>query len=103
MSYYKYHVFFCTNKRTDGRDCCQDFDAKHMRDYVKSKIKKAGLAGQGGVRINTGGCLDRCELGPVLVIYPEAVWYTYVDKEDLDEIVNQHLQQDKIVERLLIK
>lgn len=103
MSYYKYHVFFCTNKRTDGRDCCQDFDAQHMRDYVKSKIKKSGLAGQGGVRINTGGCLDRCELGPVLVIYPEAVWYTYVDKEDLDEIVNQHLQQDKIVERLLIK
>jgi (2Fe-2S) ferredoxin len=54
------------------------------------------------VRINTAGCLDRCELGPVLVIYPEGTWYTYVDRQDLDEIIDQHLVNGRIVERLRI-
>jgi (2Fe-2S) ferredoxin len=54
------------------------------------------------VRINSAGCLDRCDKGPVIVVYPEAVWYTYVDQEDIDEIVDSHLLQGKIVERLLI-
>jgi len=100
MSYYKHHVFFCTNKRNDGRACCQDFDAVNMRKYLKTEIKNAGLSGQGGVRINTAGCLDRCESGPVMVIYPEAVWYTYVDKEDLEEILEEHLKHGRVVERL---
>jgi len=103
MSYYKYHVFFCTNKRTDGRACCQDFDAAGMRKYLKTKTKELGLSGQGGVRINTAGCLDRCGLGPVIVVYPEETWYTYVDREDLDEILEQHLQNGKVVERLLLE
>lgn len=102
MSYYRYHVFFCTNQRSDGRACCQDFDAQSMRDYVKAQVKSRGLAGPDGVRINTAGCLDRCDLGPVLVVYPEATWYTYVDKQDLDEIIDQHLVGGKVVERLLI-
>ena len=102
MSYYQYHVFFCTNQREGGKACCQDFDALSMRDYLKSKTKEAGLSGPGGVRINTAGCLDRCELGPVMVVYPEAVWYTYVDKEDLDEIMESHLQNGKVVKRLLL-
>lgn len=102
MSYYKYHVFFCTNQREEGKACCQDFDALSMRDYLKKKTKEAGLSGPGGVRINTAGCLDRCELGPVMVVYPEAVWYTYVDKEDLDEILESHLQNGKVVKRLLL-
>ena len=54
------------------------------------------------MRINTAGCLDRCDLGPVLVIYPEAVWYTYVDREDLDEILERHLEGGEVVERLKI-
>jgi (2Fe-2S) ferredoxin len=54
------------------------------------------------VRINAAGCLDRCEQGPVLVIYPEAVWYTYVDQEDIDEIIDQHLVNGRVVERLKI-
>jgi (2Fe-2S) ferredoxin len=54
------------------------------------------------VRINQAGCLDRCDEGPVLVIYPEAVWYTYVDREDIDEIVSEHLQNGRIVERLKV-
>jgi len=102
MSYYKHHVFFCTNERTDGRACCQDFDAISMRKYLKTKSKELGLSGEGGIRINTAGCLDRCALGPVLVIYPEATWYTYVDKADLDEILEAHLKNGKVVERLLL-
>ena len=60
------------------------------------------LSGKGKVRINNAGCLDRCDEGPVLVVYPEGVWYTYVDKEDIDEIVTEHLQNGRIVERLKI-
>ena len=56
----------------------------------------------GGVRINSAGCLNRCECGPVIVIYPEGVWYNYVDQEDIDEIVSEHLLKGNVVERLLI-
>ncbi len=102
MSYYKYHVFFCTNLREDGRACCQRFDAKAMRDYAKQRSKELGLSGEGKARINTAGCLDRCELGPVMVVYPEATWYSYVDEEDIDEILQEHLLNGRIVERLKI-
>jgi (2Fe-2S) ferredoxin len=102
MSYYRYHVFFCTNLREDGSDCCQRFDARALRDYAKQRSKELGLAVEGGVRINTAGCLDRCAEGPVMVIYPEAIWYTYLDKADIDEIISEHLQQGRVVERLLI-
>jgi len=74
-----------------------------MRDYAKQRVKDLGLAVDGKARINMAGCLGRCEKGPVLVIYPEAVWYTYIDEDDIDEIIEQHLQQGKVVERLLIK
>jgi (2Fe-2S) ferredoxin len=102
MSWYRYHVFFCTNLREDGSDCCQRFDAKALRDYAKQRSKELGLAGEGGVRINTAGCLDRCAEGPVVVVYPEAVWYTYLDRADIDEILTEHLQHGRIVQRLLI-
>ena len=102
MSYYRYHVFFCTNQREDGSDCCQRFDARALRDYVKQRSKELGLAGNGGVRINTAGCLDRCAEGPVMVVYPEATWYTYLDRADLDEIIHEHLLHGRIVERLRI-
>jgi len=102
MSYYRYHVFFCTNLREDGSACCQRFDAQAMRDYAKQRTKELGIAGAGGVRVNTAGCMDRCQEGPVVVVYPEGVWYTYVDQEDIDEIIEQHLRQGQVVERLLI-
>jgi len=73
-----------------------------MRDYAKARIKELGLSGQKQVRINQAGCLDRCEEGPVLVVYPEGVWYTYVDQHDVDEIIDQHLVNGVIVERLRI-
>ena len=65
-------------------------------------IKDLGLAGSGKVRINQAGCLDRCEEGPCIVIYPDAVWYTYVDRADIDEIIEEHLRHGRIVERLRI-
>ncbi|MCK5263716.1 MAG: NAD(P)H-dependent oxidoreductase subunit E [Gammaproteobacteria bacterium] len=102
MSHYKYHVFFCTNQREAGEMCCNQCNASEIRDYAKAKIKKLGLNGEGKIRMNTAGCLGRCESGPVIVVYPEAVWYTYVDREDVDEIISEHLQNGRIVQRLLI-
>ena len=101
-SYYKYHVFFCTNQRTDGSRCCQDNRATEMRSYMKNRIKEAGQSGKGLIRINTAGCLDRCEQGPVLVIYPQGIWYTYLDEEDIDEIIDSLLTDGAPVERLEI-
>lgn len=100
MSYYARHVFFCCNQRDAGRVCCGDKGASELRDYAKRRVRELGLAGAGRVRINQAGCLDRCEEGPCIVVYPEAVWYTYVDRDDIDEIIEQHLQQGRIVERL---
>jgi len=103
MSHYKYHVFFCCNQRKDGSQCCEDYKSKDMCAYAKKRSKDEGLVRSGKVRINKAGCLNRCEHGPVLVIYPEETWYTWVDKEDLDEIIDQHLINDRPVERLKIK
>src|SRR5690242_11576530 len=102
MSHYRYHIFFCVNKREDGSACCANHPAQEMRDYAKQRIKSLGLQGAGSVRVNNAGCMDRCEQGPVMVIYPEGVWYTYVDKEDVDEIIDQHILHGRIVERLKI-
>ena len=102
MSYYEKHVFFCTNVREDGGPCCSNHGAQEMRDYAKEKVKSLGLSGPGKIRINAAGCLDRCKEGPVVVVYPEAVWYTYVDREDIDEIIREHLQHGRVVERLKI-
>ena len=102
MSYYKHHVFFCCNQRDDGRASCNDHGSQATRDYAKSRIKELGLAGKDRVRINQAGCLDRCEEGPVLVVYPEGVWYTWVDREDIDEIIEEHLQKGRVVDRLRI-
>ena len=102
MSYYKHHVFFCCNHREAGARCCNYHGAQEIRDYAKQKVKALKLSGPGKVRINQAGCLDRCDEGPVLVVYPEEVWYTYVDREDIDEIVSEHLQHGRVVERLKI-
>jgi (2Fe-2S) ferredoxin len=100
--YYRYHAFFCTNKRDDGSQSCEQCGASQLRAYAKDRIKALGLAGKGGVRVNTAGCLDRCSEGPVMVVYPEGVWYTYVDQEDIDEIIDEHLRQGRVVGRLQI-
>ncbi|MDE2369514.1 MAG: (2Fe-2S) ferredoxin domain-containing protein [Burkholderiales bacterium] len=102
MSYYKHHIFFCLNQRENGEACCADHGAKAAFDHCKGAVKAAGMAGPGGVRVNKAGCLDRCAGGPVAVVYPEGVWYTYVDNSDIDEIVGSHLQGGRVVERLLL-
>ncbi len=101
MSFYKHHLFFCTNIRDDGV-CCQEHDAAEMRTYAKRKTKELGIAGQGGVRVNKAGCLDRCSEGPVIVVYPDAVWYTYETQGDVDEIIDEHLIKGRVVKRLQI-
>lgn len=103
-SFYKYHVFFCLNQREEGasRPSCASCNAQDMQEYAKKRVKTLGLAGPGQVRINKAGCLDRCEQGPALVIYPEGTWYTYLDESDIDEIVEKHLAGGEVVERLLI-
>jgi (2Fe-2S) ferredoxin len=103
MTYFDKHVFFCTNQRKDGSDCCNNHGAQMARDYVKDKVKELEISARGNtIRINSAGCLDRCDDGPVLVIYPEGVWYTFVDNSDLDEIIEEHLKHGRIVERLKV-
>ena len=101
-SYYGRHIFFCLNERKNGEDSCAHHNAQEGFDRCKSQVKAAGLSGPGQVRVNKAGCLDRCAGGPVAVIYPEAVWYTFVDKDDVDEIVESHLKRGQVVERLLL-
>lgn len=100
-SYYERHIFFCLNERKNGEACCAQFNAQAAFDRCKTQIKIAGLSGPGKVRINKAGCLDRCAAGPVAVVYPEAVWYSFVDLADIDEIVESHLKNGKVVERLV--
>ena len=102
MSYFDKHVFFCCNQRASGEACCNTHGASELRGYAKDRVKALKLAGKGKVRINQAGCLDRCDDGPVLVVYPEAVWYTYVDRHDIDEIIDEHLMHNRVVERLKI-
>ena len=103
MPYYRYHLFFCVNRRDDGSACCANHQSQAMRDYAKERIKALGMDGRSGVRINNAGCLDRCKEGPVMVIYPEGTWYTYVDREDIDEIIDRHLVKGEAVARLKLK
>jgi len=107
MAYYERHIFFCCNQREGNeRPCCNAKGASAMRDYAKQRVEELGLAQgdetRGKQRVNMAGCLDRCDEGPCIVVYPEAVWYTYVDRADIDEIVEEHLRHGRIVERLRI-
>lgn len=100
--YYERHIFFCLNERANGEDCCARHNAQVGFEHCKQAVKAAGLAGKGRVRVNKAGCLDRCAAGPVAVVYPEGVWYTFVDTEDIDEIVQSHLMRGQVVERLRV-
>lgn len=99
--YYQRHIFFCLNQREAGEACCAPHGAQAAFDHCKSRAKSMGLLGAGKVRVNKAGCLDRCAGGPIAVVYPEGVWYSYVDQSDIDEIVTSHLRDGVVVERLL--
>jgi (2Fe-2S) ferredoxin len=100
--YYEAHVFCCTNRRADGhpRGSCAEKGGEGLRDYMKSKAKALGLK---NVRINSAGCLDRCELGPSVVIYPEGVWYSVSTREEIDEVLQTHLVEGGRVDRLMLQ
>ena len=100
--YFARHIFFCLNERANGENCCAQHGAQEAFERCKAQVKQAGLAGPGKVRVNKAGCLDRCAGGPAVVVYPEAVWYTFIDNSDIDEIVESHLKNGVVVERLLM-
>jgi (2Fe-2S) ferredoxin len=101
-SYYERHIFFCLNQRDNGEECCANHNAQAGFEHCKKRVKAEQLAGPGGVRVNKAGCMDRCAGGPVAVVYPDAVWYTYVDERDIDEIIDSHLKNGRVVERLVL-
>lgn len=100
--HYKSHIFCCNNERPAGhpRGCCKALGSEKLRSYMKSRVKELGVD---GARVNIAGCLDRCELGPVMVIYPEGIWYSYNTTGDVDEIIERHLIKGERVERLLLQ
>ena len=101
--FFQQHVFFCMNQRDDAsRASCGQHHAQGAQKHAKKRIKELGLSGPGKVRINQAGCLDRCEEGPVLVIYPQGTWYTYVDNQDIDDIIDTHIVGGNVVDRLKI-
>ncbi|MEK6644425.1 MAG: (2Fe-2S) ferredoxin domain-containing protein [Planctomycetota bacterium] len=94
------HVFVCTNERAADhpRGCCAGKDSAAIRDQLKELVKQRGLSKQ--IRVNASGCLDQCEHGVTIVVYPEAVWYGFVKITDVEEIVTSHLVGNVPVARL---
>jgi (2Fe-2S) ferredoxin len=99
--YFQAHVFVCCNRRPDGhkRGSCAARGSENLRDYMKARAKELGLT---EVRVNMAGCLDRCEFGPAMVIYPEGIWYKIETKSDIDEVLETHLRQKSRVARLML-
>lgn len=99
---YRHHVFFCCNQREAPAECCNNHGAENLLAYAKTRAAELGLTGPGELRLNKAGCLGRCAEGPVIVIYPEGTWYRYGSREDIDEILSEHLLHGRIVERLKV-
>lgn len=99
--FYDAHLFVCCNKRADGhpRGSCAERGSEALRDYMKSRAKQMGLK---RVRVNQAGCLDRCELGPCMVIYPEGIWYKIETNADVDMILEQHVRDGNRVPELML-
>jgi (2Fe-2S) ferredoxin len=99
---FKHHIFVCENVRPDDdpKGCCSAKGSAAIREAMKKEIKQRGL--RGVVRANQSGCLDACEFGPSIVVYPEGVWYGGVKPEDVPEILESHIIGGKPVERLRI-
>lgn len=101
MPKFRKHIFICMNQREEGhpRGCCDPTGQGELQRLFKTKLAQRGIK---LVRANKSGCLDQCELGPNVVVYPESVWYGGVKPEDVDEIIESHILGDKPVERLRI-
>jgi (2Fe-2S) ferredoxin len=100
--FYERHIFMCTNVRPEGhpRGCCAAGGSEKLRGYLREKARQMGIE---NIRGNAAGCLDRCELGPNMVIYPEGVWYHYETTADIDEILETHVKNGGRVERLMLQ
>lgn len=103
MTYYSKHIFICTNQKDAGKACCANQGGQVFFDYMKKALNERELSGAGKFRLSKSGCLGRCGLGPCLVIYPEGLWYSYINFEDIDEIIEQVLVKGGTIERLLIE
>jgi (2Fe-2S) ferredoxin len=103
MPKFEKHIFVCMNQREADhpRGCCDPAGQGELQRVFKTKLAKRGIANT-TVRANKCGCLDQCELGPTVVVYPEAVWYGHVTPNDVDEIIDQHIVGGHPVERLVI-
>ncbi len=103
MSRFEKHLFICNNKRKDDdpRGCCTKAGSPELIDYIKGRVHEAGLKGK--VRVNKAGCLDACQHGPSMVVYPDDVWYAPRSNADMDEILTEHILNGRIVERLVIE
>jgi (2Fe-2S) ferredoxin len=101
MPSFQRHVFVCINERAADhpKGCCKAKGGVEVRDELKSELKKRGISKI--VRANNSGCLDQCEHGVSVVVYPEQVWYGNVTVADIPEIVDKHLVGGEVVDRLL--
>lgn len=101
MARFERHIFTCINERddSDARGCCAARGGIEVAAWFKAEGKARNWKGR--VRANKAGCLDACELGPVVVIYPEGVWYSPHTQEDVREICEEHVEGGRVVERLL--
>lgn len=98
---YSKHVFICTNQRPEGsRVCCGEAHGLALVAAFKKAIKDRGL--QTEIRAQRTSCLEACEMGPALVVYPEGVFYAHVHLSDVEEIVTEHLENNRVVTRLLM-
>lgn len=102
MPLFTHHIFVCCNRREPGhsRGCCDPEGTEALRSAFKKEIERRGLKPL--VRANYSGCLDQCELGPTVVIYPQAIWYGGVRPADVPRIVEETIIGGRILEDLLI-
>ncbi len=102
MPRFQKHIFICTNERKadDARGCCHARGSQELLDYMKSRVYELGLKGK--VRVNKAGCLDACAQGPSMVVYPDDIWYSPKTKEDMEEILTEHIQNNRPVDRLTL-
>jgi (2Fe-2S) ferredoxin len=103
MKRFEKHIFICENKRPDGhpRGCCLDKGSADVRALFKKRLKESGL--KADVRANTAGCLDACEFGVTILVYPEQIWYGAVTPDDVEEIIQSHIMNNIPVKRLMIQ
>lgn len=102
MPPFTHHIFVCCNQRAPGhsRGCCDPEGSERLRDLFKVEVKRRGLAPL--VRANKAGCLDQCELGPTVVIYPQGIWYGGVTPDDVPRIIEETVINGRVLEDLRI-